>query len=357
MRVASSSGGDQRLTLSEAQVEQVVREGYGLNVVSQRRLGGEVDLNVWIKTDGATEFLLKVSRGTMSPPLLWQEKVHTHLAEVAPELPVPRLIAGQSGAKMLPIEISGDPLVVRLLSWMPGRMLADIPELPDHLLFELGAIAARMTEALASLDVEEDLDESHLWDIRKAREAVDAALPFVSDPMDRAAVSQLMRRFDQVLGDLRDLPAGVVHQDLNDFNVLAAPDPSGRLVITGVIDVNDSLLTVRVAELAIAVAYAMLRQSDPLGAAASVVAGFNSVVRLDPAEIRVIFPLAGARLCVNAATWRRRTTESSHPYGEDRMRHTWPTLHQLAEITTAEAERRLGSACGAAVSHSQNPEV
>jgi 4-aminobutyrate aminotransferase-like enzyme len=166
-------------------------------------------------------------------------------------------------------------------------------------------------------------------------------------------VTTLMRRFDSVSANLDLLPTGVVHHDLNDFNVLAAPDPDGRLVITGVIDVNDSMLTIRVAELAIAVAYAMLRQADPLSAASSVVAGFNTVVALDQREIKVIFPLAGARLCVNATTWKRRTIESHHPYGKERMRHTWPTLHKLAQIPTAEAEARLRVACGLA---SDEPE-
>lgn len=356
MGAAPSSSGDERPTLNETHIQEVVAEYYGLGVVEQRRLGGEVDINVWVRASTGTEYLLKASIGSVSRSLLWQEKVLTHLADVAPDLPVPRLIEARGGDKMISTVIAGVPFVVRLLSWMPGRMFADISEPPDELFFELGVVAAQMTQALATLDVG-DFDETHLWDVRKSREAVDAAFPFVSDPVDQAAVSCLMRRFDQVRRDLRDLPTGVVHQDLNDFNVLAAPDASGRVVITGVIDLNDSLLTIRVAELAIAVAYAMLRQPDPLHAASLVVSGFNSVVRLESAEIRVIFPLACARLCVNATTWRRRTTESDDPYGKDRMRHTWPMLRQLADITTAEAERRLRSACGLATDQSRISEV
>jgi hypothetical protein len=138
----------------------------------------------------------------------------------------------------------------------------------------------------------------------------------------------------------------VVHQDLNDFNVLAHPGPDGRLEISGVLDVNDSLHTVRVAELAIAVAYALLRQDDPLEAAATVVAAFDATARLSREEVSVIFPLAAARLCVNATTWTRRTTESHHPYGRERMRHTWPTLRRIAAISPDAAEQRLLSACG-----------
>jgi Ser/Thr protein kinase RdoA (MazF antagonist) len=161
-----------------------------------------------------------------------------------------------------------------------------------------------------------------------------------------------MARFDHILPWLEKLPTGVVHQDLNDFNVLAMPGPDGRLVISGVLDVNDSLYTVRVAELAIAVAYALLRQQEPLEAAAAVVAGFHGTAPLSEEEVTVVFPLAAARLCVNATTWTRRTTESHHPYGRERMRHTWPTLRKIATISPVDAEQRLMSVCGFAGSSS-----
>jgi Ser/Thr protein kinase RdoA (MazF antagonist) len=352
----ASSGSDQRLSLSEADIERVVQQGYGLTVVEQRRLGGEVDQNVWIKTDDSREFLFKGSAGTIDSSLLWQEKVLSHLATTAPQLPVPRLIPARSGAAMLAVEIGGLSVVTRLLTWMPGKMMADVAEPPDYLLYDLGVVAGRLTQALADLEVG-DFDESHHWDIRKSREAVDEALAFVSDEADRWAVSALIRRFDEVIPDLGQLPSGVVHHDLNDFNVLAAPDRDDRWVITGVIDVNDSMFTIRVAELAIAVAYAMLRQEDPLHAAVTVVAGFNSVVPLDDREIKVVFPLAGARLCVNATTWTRRTIEAHHPYGKERMRHTWPTLRKLAEISTDEAEARMRTACRLPANEAETSEV
>jgi len=158
-------------------------------------------------------------------------------------------------------------------------------------------------------------------------------------------VVELMHWYDTVQPRLERLPEGVVHQDLNDFNVLASPDENGEYRISGILDINDSLRTVRVAELAIAAAYAMLRRRDPLEAAASVVEGFHAVARLSDDEISVVFPLAAARLCVNATTWTRRTKESHHPYGEDRMRHTWPTLRTLVAVSPRDAEAKFRAAC------------
>lgn len=333
--------------LTPLEVRQVVSQGYGLTVEGQNRLGGEADQNVWVQTDDGKQFLFKASVGEIDEALRWQQTVLFHLERSAPDIPVPRLILSRSGEGLLSFDTGGRRFVVRLLSWLPGRMLAELDDVPLHLLTELGNVAARLTLSLAHLSAAPV--ESHHWDIRKSRRAVDESLSFVSDAADRHCVLHLMAEFDQVLPRLEKLPSGVVHQDLNDFNVLALPGPDGRLAISGVLDVNDSLYTVRVAELAIAVAYALLRQPDPLEAAAAVVAGFHATAPLTEEEVTVLFPLAAARLCVNATTWTRRTTESHHPYGHARMRHTWPTLRKIAAISPAAAEERLLSVCGFAL--------
>lgn len=326
------------------EIRRVIQQHYGLTVVEQRLLGGEVDQNVWVRTDVGLEYLFKVSTGQLDEALIWQQTVLDHLELDAPHIPVPRLVPSTEGLSMLPLDLADGACVVRLLTWLPGKMFAELGELPASLLTELGEVAGHLTESLARLPVESAV-HSHHWDIRRSRDAVTESLPFVESERDRRDVSYLMAGFDGALDRLNSFPTGVVHQDLNDFNVLALPDASGHLVISGVLDVNDALLTARVAEVAIAAAYAMLRQDDPLSAAASVVAGFDSVAPLSSDEISVLFPLAIARLCVNATTWTRRTAEANHPYGEQRMEHTWPTLRKLAQLSPALAEKRLRAVC------------
>jgi 4-aminobutyrate aminotransferase-like enzyme/Ser/Thr protein kinase RdoA (MazF antagonist) len=334
-----------RPTLSESEVSRVLLEEYGFRVTAQSTLGGEIDQNVWVRTDRADEFLLKVTSGQIDEGLRWQQAVLDHIESSAPDIPAPRVVPSRSGAALVPLDLGERSFVVRLLTWLPGKMFAEIGQPPAYLLADLGRLAARLTQALGSLPGALP-GHTHHWDVRRSGEAVDGALPFVQDEDDRRAVTTLMTAFDRALPLLDCLPSGVIHQDLNDFNVLAAPDGRGRLAISGVLDFNDSLVTVRVAELAVAVAYAMLRQDDPLEAAAAVVEGFHSVVPLTEAEISVVFPLAAARLCVNATTWMRRTTEFHHPYGHERMRHTWPTLRQVATISPVLAEDRFRIACG-----------
>jgi 4-aminobutyrate aminotransferase-like enzyme len=146
---------------------------------------------------------------------------------------------------------------------------------------------------------------------------------------------------------LERLPQGVVHQDLNDFNVLAAPDADRRMRLSGILDFSDALPTAAVADLAVAVAYAMVRKPDPLIAAMHVVAGYAERRSLSKAELQAIYPLAVARLCVNAATWTSRT-DAAGMYGRARVRHTWPTIEQLTAVPPPLAAAAIAHAAGAA---------
>src|SRR6185295_9073524 len=91
----------------------------------------------------------------------------------------------------------------------------------------------------------------------------------------RALVQRLFRPYqEEVAPRWAKLPAQIIHNDANDYNVLVAgrPDEPDRAV--GLIDFGDLVFTARVAEVAIAAAYAMLPAADPLAAAAAVVAGY-----------------------------------------------------------------------------------
>lgn len=325
-------------------VAALMARHYGMVVVDQRLLGGEVDENRWILTDRGKQFLLKSTSGSAASSLQWQEPLLEHLARVDPHLPVPRLAAALDGTRIVEVPGGPEPMVVRLLTWLDGAMLADVENPSAELLWDLGAVAARLVAALDTFPADL-MEHTHHWDVRQSRAAVDAGLPFIADDSGRACIDHLMREYDRVEPILATLRRCVVHQDLNDFNVLAGQDAAGRWRVTGILDFGDALHSILVAEVAVAGAYAMLRQPDPVGALCSVVSGFDSVIPLSDAELDVVFALASARLCVNVTTWTRRTSERDQPYGLDRMRHTWPTLRALAAVDPAYARGRVAAAC------------
>jgi 4-aminobutyrate aminotransferase-like enzyme/Ser/Thr protein kinase RdoA (MazF antagonist) len=339
LRRSQPLDGDEVLTL--------VHSRFGLSVTDPLTLGGEFDQNLRVTDDTGRHYLVKISALVDSDQATatWHERILQHLADTAPELPLPRMIpAIDNELHVITATTKGDR-TIRLLSWLTGAPLAEVEQHSEALLTELGQMAGRISTALASMP-EPAAPITHDWDMRLARAVIDRGIDAVRNPTHRADIDEVMTWFDTVAPLLAGLPRGVAHQDLNDSNVLVARDQSGRQVISGVLDLGDALDTVRIAELAVATGYALVRKEDPLRAAELVVAGFDSVAPLTDDELTVVFPLAVARLAMNAVTWTQRTAESHNAHGEKRMRHTWPALAEVARIDPDYAEAALRRACG-----------
>ncbi|MGE0218637.1 aminotransferase class III-fold pyridoxal phosphate-dependent enzyme [Mycolicibacterium sp.] len=340
---------DQRraLPLDLDEAVMLVHDRFGLAVGEPITLGGEFDQNLRVSDATGEHYLVKISTlvDADTSTARWHEGILRHLAETAPQLPLPRLIHAHDGAPHVVVATSKGDRMIRVLSWLPGAPLAEEDRHSDELLTELGRIAGQMSAALSTMP-EPDAAITHDWDMRRAGSVVDAAIGAVGDAGHRADITTVMSWFTTIEPLLSGLPRGVAHQDLNDSNVLVSCDADGRQAISGVLDLGDALYTMRVAEVAVATAYALVRKEDPLRVAELVVAGFDSVVPLTDDELAVVFPLAAARLAMNAATWTLRNSHSPNEHGQKRMAHTWPALAKVARIDPDFAEAALRRACG-----------
>src|SRR5207244_7367741 len=144
---------------------------------------------------------------------------------------------------------------------------------------ELGRSVAALDAALDGYDhpaIHRDL----YWDLAKGLPLVRELAPLVEDPAMRALVTRVADRIET-----RDAPGfarlrrAAVHNDPNDYNLLVSDRK-----ITGILDFGDIVHSYAIADLAIAIAYAVLGKPDPLAAAVSVVRGYQQVRPLDDEE-------------------------------------------------------------------------
>jgi|LakMenEpi03Aug12_release.lakeMendotaPanAssembly.Ray.scaffolds.fasta_scaffold403975_1 Ser/Thr protein kinase RdoA (MazF antagonist) len=315
-------------------------------IVTRRvtRLGGEVDLNLKVECADGSRFLIKATEIQGDSDTSWQGRILDHVAQCESRIPVPKVLRTHSGCQEISVQFNDAQYQVRVMTWLDGEVIGRAVGVDCELLGELGALAGLMFDCLQSAD-RTGVPKTHHWDVRNLREAVASCVDFVPDPINVGAVATILEKCEPVEPLLAKLPTGLVHQDLNDFNVLVAEDADGRLKVSGIIDFGDTLDSIRVAEVVVAGAYSMLRQPDPVAALAAVVAGFNSVVPLTELERSVIFPLAAARLCLNACTWTKRTIVDQGPYGVSRMMYTWPAVQLLAPLDPAQVLERIEIAC------------
>ena len=308
------------------EIKSLIRDFYGLEIVAARALGGEIDHNLCVTDAHGQRFLAKLAPASSTPAVVeWQESVLEHLAQRPISVEFPRILQNCNGQVHCNVVVGDGEYLLRLLTWIDGGLMADLDEQPRGLLHQLGFVAAEITQALEGLQQPEGVNAHH-WLVTRSREAIEASMDAVTDPDCQGSVDTIMNWFQEAATVFGRLPLATVHQDLNDFNVLVTVPDSGEARVAGVLDFNDAVTTIRVAELAIAGAYAMLRKSDPVRAFCDVVAGYREVISMTDEELDVVFPLAAARLCVNAATWTKRTSLENHRYGEARKQATWPTV-------------------------------
>lgn len=329
------------------QLLELVAEQYGLHAVDVQPLAGEYNETWSLTTREGDLYVVKVLHDPKSlEHRLMQADLMSHLAQSEPDLPIPRVITTHDGQIVANGPSGTTPFHVQLLTWLPGRLISEIPYRDAELLREIGNVAGRLVRAGEGYHHPAAV-RSHLWDLREADEQVLNHLEPVTDAGYRDIAVKVVDWFRRdVTPQLGSLATGVVHQDLNDFNMLVSMGEDVRWHLSGVLDFGDALETVCVAEVAIAVAYAMLGEPIPLLAAQNVVGGFHAVRALSEKEVACILPLAAARLAVNATVWTSRLADDEfNDYAASRMVKTWPLLEKLVTLDHHFALAALREAC------------
>ncbi len=338
-----------------------------------RRLPGELDFNFRVEGPCGPA-VLKLAPAGRRPAFALLAACLEHLRGAALRARVPALVSidalaggprDASGPEVgtlsnpggAPPRISGDaPWVALAATFVEGETLAVARPRPMSVLEELGALLAQLQAALDDFE-HPSLDRDFPWRLESApalvrerlRELDPPLAKVVAETADRAA-----RRLDAVADQL---PAGIVHNDANDHNVIVAASPEG-LRLAGLIDFGDLARGWRVADPAIAAAYAMMDLADPLEAACAVAGGYASVASLSDAECRAFLPLAALRLCLSVCIQARQMREQpGNEYLAVSQRPARKLLRRLAESDWRLAEFRVRDACGLVPNPSANAVV
>src|SRR4051812_725107 len=286
--------------LSTAEAAAIARDRYGLQAQASL-LPGERDQNFAIDTPAGDRFVLKIANGLESRALL--EAQNAALAVVSERTSLcPRVVPSADGALLNEVPVSdGARHVVRLLTWIPGVPLASLVHHSPALLDDLGRRLGEVDRALGGFDHPAIHRDLH-WDLARGLDVVREFATLIEPAGVRATVDAVAGRLDADAAGWTSLPRAAGHNDPNDYNVLVAADGRpGERRIVGLLDFGDIVHSFAVADLAIAIAYAVLDKADPLAAAAAIAGGYNAVRPLGDDEIRALHGLVLLRLCASVS--------------------------------------------------------
>jgi 4-aminobutyrate aminotransferase-like enzyme/Ser/Thr protein kinase RdoA (MazF antagonist) len=337
-----------------AAAERIAADLYGI-FAHATALPGEYDNNFRLIAASGAGLVLKIMHPSRKPALVdLQARSLQHLAARSPGLSLPRVQLALNGQTISVVELSpGVPQSVWALGFIRGRPFAQARPKSMPLLEELGEFIGTMTAALADFD-HPAADRELKWDLTRSG-WISAHLHQIGDARRRRIVANCLEQFSaSVLPALAKLRRSVIHGDANDHNVLTDAPRAGSPRIVGVIDFGDMHRGPTVADLAIAIAYAILGQDDPLAAAAAVVRGFHRKFALTDPELEVLLPLVSTRLCVSVVNSAcRKALAPDDSYITISEAPAWVALEALAQVNAGLALYTIRGACGLeAVPHS-----
>lgn len=253
-----------------------ISAGFGVTGTATA-LPGYTDLNWRIVATTGNAYVLKVSADLSTLDL--QNAVLEAIATTPYMAP-----------RVIDATVLDDGRIARLLSWVEGTAFANAGR-PPAAARSIGIAAGRIVEALTALEGEPPA-EPRDWDLASGANTIRNNASAIDDGRRRAIVLGIADLLDTV--DFGFLPHQIVHNDLNDDNVLLDHNE-----VVGIIDVGDTLWTARIAEAAIAAAYAIQHQDDPLSVAGDLIDGFASEVDITAAEADAFWPLVMGRLATS----------------------------------------------------------
>jgi 4-aminobutyrate aminotransferase-like enzyme/Ser/Thr protein kinase RdoA (MazF antagonist) len=330
------------INIDSATASSIAKSLFGIEG-SAKALAGELDFNFKIDTDQGV-FVLKVSRPDSSSSFLdFQQNLLMHVAANTRQktpIPSPTLTGEMVGTWKDP---SGRDRVVRLLSWMEGRLWSSVNPHSPTLLQALGTCAGDISNALSGFEHIE-LDREFEWDVAQSSWVGDFIHLFNQE--ERGIIEKQLNRFNASHSTYSELRKCPVHNDVNDNNIVVSSDKINPEVI-GLIDYGDAVCTQLINDVAITLAYGMMGKANPLESAQHVVEGYHKAFPLLAEELKFLHNLVAMRLIISvtkAAINKDKEPENEYLQVSDAA--AWDLLRKWSEINEAFAHYSFRNACG-----------
>lgn len=274
--------------ISPLKASQIASEYYDIHAKASI-LNSYDDENFLLKTESGEKFLLKISKENNRSQLDFQIDILNHLSKYELSVQIPEIILNKSGNALS--EIS-DNLIARVLNWIPGRLWATVNPITDKMRQNLGFVAGKLTTNLQNFKhsgAYRNLD----WDLANSVWTEQYTNRFTGKKKE--IISYFQSGFLEIQDSYKELPKSIIHNDLNDYNILVSSDYENPK-IAGIIDFGDAVYTQTINDLAIVIAYAIMHLPDPLSAAIQMVREYNFQHQFSEKELKCLYILIGMRL-------------------------------------------------------------
>ncbi|MEJ2544375.1 MAG: aminotransferase class III-fold pyridoxal phosphate-dependent enzyme [Calditrichaceae bacterium] len=328
-------------------VLNIIEEHYGFKAKISP-LDSYMDQNFHVKTNFDKEFVLKIAGASESwDSLDAQNKALEFLYKRNWFYHSPTPIQSKSGFDIVQIKgEDGQIYSFRLLRYLKGKLLVDVEPHSPKLLVDLGKFAGSLDKTLK--------DFSHHgahrlipWDIKNVMQ-IQKRVGYITDIEQRRILEYFLTQFElAILPKLIQTKSSIIHNDINDYNILVRGPNTGLPRIYGIFDFGDLTYTHTICELAITISYVMLNKENPYQAAGYVISGYHQINPLTENEVELLFHLSAIRLCISVlmSTYRKKH-DPDNLYLNVTEPSAWELLYKMIATSPEHVTDIFRQACG-----------
>ncbi|MHA2424878.1 MAG: phosphotransferase, partial [Candidatus Thorarchaeota archaeon] len=251
-----------RPSFSAEDAVRIAFDTFGVQATAEE-FPSERDRNFLLMESGQPSYVLKFAASSEKRETLeFQNAAMKHLGESGTgngRFVVPKVIPSITGDDLSVIEDShGNKHYIRLVTYLPGRVFAEINPHTDEFLYGFGEFVGTLSKDLETFD-HPATHRDFYWDLKNSPPLIAQYRDLIQDEEKRELVDYFNQLFDdRVVPNIRGLRTSVNHNDANDTNVLVEKSWDRNERRFGLLDFGDMVYSCTAFELAIATAYAIL---------------------------------------------------------------------------------------------------
>lgn len=335
------------LLISTQEAENIAAKLFGIEGEATK-LAGEVDFNFRIKTHVNDGYILKISRPDEHWDYLdFQQQLLNYAKKSNMTLLVPEVVLDCEGNAIGEFQDkNGKKRLVRMLSWVSGRLWSQVNPQLDNLRYSLGIQCGALTKSLIGFK-HDFAKRAFDWDLAQSLWTKEHLHLLATE--EQQIVSYFQHSFESIQTEYSKLRKSVIHNDANDNNIVV----NGTLVnpeVATVIDYGDAVYTQIINDLAIAGAYAIMGQNNPLQALLPLVKGYHESFPLEDKELFCLYEALSMRLVTTVTkSALNKIAEPDNKYLLISEKPAWEALKKWKGISKEFAYYSFRLACGMSV--------
>ena len=284
-------------------LEQAAQLAYELFGVQGKisELSSHQDRNFRVVSESSDVVLKIANKSWSSGALQAQNAALLFLSQQEIPFTAPVPIAGVNGQYIQTVNINGDDLHVRLITFVPGQTLTGEQYVAPCVRVDLGRLAGEAAKALEEFD-HDGLTPSGQWDLMHGVAFVRTYLDSVTEPERRKVMRDRLDDIEAILEPIAgSLRIRAIHNDVTDDNTVGESDDAGRIRPSGIIDFGDMTRSWLVGDIAMTAASLLRHHIDHPFATMETIAAYHREVPLTEADVIALWPLITLRGAVLVA--------------------------------------------------------